>query len=192
MAVVDTSIAMTSVYQPFERPPQNLTLWSAIPRGLHSFLVATAALDAKPVNDTHLLTLTALLPPSFGYVFADIGLAIAQDKADDWDAAFIFNLQNFYRAAEPLSVALSMSHAISWLSGGFGTVRASADKIGAFAFPIIGTPGTTGIQISIQATNSTAAQALAGTVNAYVAFWQFDLEQIRKFPINSPAPTNAR
>lgn len=192
MAQVTTAISFTGSYQPFERPPQAISLWSAIPRGLQSFSVDTQLLDAKPINDIQLLTITATIPPNFGYVFADVALTISQDVADAWDPAFILNLQNFYRAPQTVSLGLSISAMLPSIAGGFGTVRATAEKTGAFSFPIVGVKDTTGIQINLQATNQAAPAGAIGTVNAYISFWQFDLEQIFKYPINSPIPTNAR
>jgi len=192
MAQVTTAIAYIGSYQPFERPPQNLALWTAIPRGLQTFSANTVALDAKPINDIQLLSLTAILPPNFGYVFANVALSISQDVADAWDAPFLLNLQNFYWATQQQSLGLSISAMLGSLSGGFGTVRSYADKSSAFNYPIIGTKDTTGIQINLQATNQAAPAGAAGTVDSFISFWQFDLEQIRKYAINSPIPTTAR
>ncbi len=192
MAQVTTAIAMVGSYQPFERPPQNIALWTAIPRGLQSFTINTQSLDAKPINDIHLLSCTATLPPNFGYVFSEVALQISQDVADAWDPAFLLNLQTFYWAPEAVSNGLSISAMLPSLASGFGTVRCFAGRTGAFAFPLIGTPGTSGIAINLQATNQAAPAGAAGVVDAYINFWQFDLEQIRKFPINSPVPTSSR
>lgn len=192
MAQVTTAISFVSSYQPFERPPQAVSLWTAIPRGLQSFTVNTQAIDAKPLNDIALLTITAQLPPNFGYVFADVALQISQDLAVDWDPNYILNLQSFYRAPQAVSLGLSISAMLPSLAGGFGTVRSTAEKTGAFSFPIVGTKGTSGILINLQATNQAAAATTTGVCDAYISFWQFDLEQIFKYPINSPIPVNAR
>lgn len=195
MALNIQTIAMASSFVPYERPPQPMTLWSAIPRGLQSFIVDTQALDAKALNDTALLNLTATLPPNFGYVLMDVKLDIAVNRAFDWSDTMSLNLQSYYRAPG-LSVALSST----W-KGNFDI----ADTLTATTrtsvwlgdnplpkFPIIGTPGTTGVLIVISSSNSVALATTIGTVNAYISFWQFDLEQIRKFPINSPQPVHSR
>jgi len=193
MAVVVTTIAMDGSYIPYERPPQTVTLWSVIPRGLQSFIVATGTLDAKPINDDQVLALTAILPPNFGYLFADFALQIDQNRAQDWNDNVSLNLQNFYRAPLNTSVALQMTSTTSFPVDGLLTSRrSSSEKRSAFSFPIIGAPGTSGVQIGIGASNGVDTAALAGTVNSYISFWQFDLEQIRKHPINTPFPTNAR
>ncbi len=192
MALVTVALGLIPTYTPFERPPQPVTLWSAIPRGLQSFTLPQTALTAKPVNDDELITLTATLPPNYGYVFADSALHITQDRAIDWDAFYTINLQNFYRAPLSQSVAMSITANLPFLDSGFGTVRAGADKSSAFSYPIIGSPGTSGVLLTLQATNGNNTVAVAGTLTAVVSFWQFDLEQVRKYPINSPTPVNAR
>jgi len=189
------NVAMLGSYQPYERPPQTLTLWSAIPRGLQSFIVATQALDAKALNDRAILNLNATLPPKFGYVMADVQVHITQDQAADWEDTCSLNLQNYYRASEVESVALSSIYLSSFRNvfQAEQRVMTRTEKASTFpSFPIIGTPGTSGVLIVLNMVNAQAAAAAIGTINAYISFWQFDLEQIRKFPINSPIPTHSR
>lgn len=195
MALDIQTIAMTGSYLPYERPPQPLTLWSAIPRGLQSFVVDGQLLDVKALNDEALLNLTATLPPNFGYVLMDMQVTIAQNRAFDWTNELLLNLQNFYRAPEDLSLALSLNWGEDFPVGGQDLTTRSGGARGQLqgpAFPIIGTPGTTGVLINISMFNNVANATTAGTVNAYIAFWVFDLEQVRKYPINSPIPTNRR
>lgn len=201
MAVVATVIPMTSTYRPFERPPEGLTLWSAIPRGLQSFVVPGTALDAKPAGDEQTLSLTATLPPNFGYVLMDYSVSIAQDAAAKWADEINLNLQNFFIAPESLSIAMSHTWTDTFPTQGpdlgalsDATVRNTRHLAGfpLPSFPMYAPVGVSGILINIQAHNDGADVATAGTVNAYISFWQFDLEQIRKYPINSPFPTHAR
>jgi len=188
-------VAMEGAYLPYERPPQPQTLWSAIPRGLQSFVVATVALDAKALNDRAFLNLNATLPPNFGYVMADMMVTISQDNAADWDGLCNLSLQNFYRVPSDTSVALRGGY----MSGFTGsavretrTMTRTENSTPFPTFPIIGVHGTSGILISIGMVNSAAAAATQGTINAYISFWQFDLEQIRKYPINAPIPVHSR
>ncbi len=194
MALDIQNIVMTSSYVPYERPPQPYTLWSAIPRGLQSFIVATALLDAKALNDDALLNLTATLPPNFAYVLNDINFNITQDTAFAWADVCTLNLQSFYRAEINESVALSCTWRQDFfLTDIFNATNRSMQVTQPWpSFPMIGTPGTTGIQCVISSGNPADAAALAGTVNAYMSWWQFDLEQVRKYPINSPQPVHAR
>lgn len=189
--VIDTHVGVSS-FVPFERPPQSLTLWSAIPRGLQSFLVAAEATAIKPVNDEILYQVTALLPPNFGYVFADANLSIATDFVDQFDNQMNLNFQNFYRGGDS-AIGLNGNFpqpfvVISVLSD----LIAMEQRAPLPTFPMIGTSGTTGIQVNMSANNPGSTATAAGVINAYLSFWQFDLEQIRKYPINSPSPVHAR
>lgn len=201
MAVVATTIAMTSTYRPFERPPEALTLWTAIPRGLQSFVVDGTALDAKPAADQQTLTLTATLPPNFGYVLMDYSVSIAQDAAENWADEMNLNLQNFYIAPETLSLGISQTWTDTFPTQGpalgalsIANVRNTRHLAGfpLPSFPMYAPVGASGILVRLSGHNDNADVATAGVVNAYIAFWQFDLEQIRKFPINSPSPIHSR
>ncbi len=193
MALDIQTIAMTNVYVPYERPPQPMTLWSAIPRGLQSFIVDSQLLDVKILNDEAFLVLQATLPPNFAYVLADVNFHIRQNLAVNWDPVSSFSLQNFFRAPLNLSVGLSGK----WIQNFTGTDQDDGGRalvqIQPFpSFPMIGSPGTSGILMEMTAWNNVAAATTAGTVNAFVSFWQFDLEQVRKYPINSPQPVHSR
>lgn len=194
MAVDIQNVALLGSYVPYERPPQSLTLWSAIPRGLQSFLASAVQLDAKALNDDALLNLQATLPPNFGYVMMDCQVSIAQDVAFNWSNVINLNLQRFYRASENASLSLLGNWRQNFsINDGLTSTGRSIELIQPWpSFPMIGTPGSAGIAINISASNPVDQAALVGTIDAYIAFWQFDLEQIRKFPINSPFPTHAR
>jgi len=186
---------MAATYRPFERLPDPAMLWTAVPRGLRGFIVNTALLDLKPINDQQLLTLSATLPNGFAYVFAGVHLGIAQNRAGDWNDNYTLNLQNWYQG----ELALSSSWIMPWLDGLVGGTGPPVEKnTSAHSMdslpkaPMYAPTGVAGILISIQAENQQATAATAGTVNAYINFWEFDLEQARKFPINAPIPTHSR
>jgi len=188
-------INASSSYVPYERPPQPMTLWSAIPRGLQTFFLAAATLDAKAINDDFLLSIRATIPPNFAYVMNEVSWTISQDRALDWEDVCLLNLQNFYRGLD-LNNPVSgnwMNPTQSLDQGGVSDVRTMGNgTLNWPTSPMIGTASTTGIQINFQAINGAAAAAAAGTVDFFISFWQFDLEQIRKYPINSPQPVHAR
>ncbi len=183
------------VYTPYERPPQPYTLWSAIPRGLQSFLYS-ASLDAILVGDDALLNLNATLPPNFAYVMADCNLTVAMVAAGpDWSGTFNLNLQNFFRAPEDDSLGLAMNY-VGFMTGSSVLDDSKSIRMdGKWAlprFPLIGTAGTTGIQQVLSCFNRAQTARAAGTLNAYTSYWVFDLEQVRKYPINSPQPVHSR
>jgi len=193
MALVIQTEQYKTVFTPFERPPQPLTLWTAIPRGLVSLIIDTQLLDVKPVNDDALLNMEAILDPNFGYVMADLNLTITQDRATDWFNIVNLNLQNFYRAPVNISIGLAGNWPFSFKQSSLGNVdRAIAIDNPLPSFPMIAGPNTTGIRIIFSAWNPSNTVSTAGVVNSFMSWWQFDLEQIRKFPINSPIPVHSR
>ncbi len=173
-------------------------LWSAVPRGLRGFVVNLGVLDAKPVSDQQLLTLTATLPSSFGYVLSEIHLSIAQDEAGNWNDGYTLNLQNWYQGqlAMPCTWNLPWTDGLVTPASGPPAVEKNSSAITVMDSlpkgPMWSPRGTSGILISIQAQNQDGDVAAVGQVNAYITFWEFDLEQIRKYPINSPLPTHSR
>lgn len=188
MATVNTTINMVPSYQPFERPPDPVALWTAIPRGLRGFVVQSDDLDAKPVNDTQVLTFLAELPAGFGYVFAEVGLRLSQNRAADWDKKFQLNLQNFHQG-KTISISYMYTLALTALGSELGVTLQSTDKMPK---SVLWAPAGASIEIQIIMINTNATVAAAGSVACFIDFWEFDLEQIRKFPINTPLPIHSR
>jgi len=194
MALDVQTIAAVADYVPYERPPDNVALWTAIPRGLLSFIVAAQLLDAKAINDDQLLNITATLPPNFAYVMQDCTLTLVATGMGFWDPFCNLNLQNYYRCNRNLAIGL----ASNWVSGFevsqlFNGAR-TLTKNGVSGtpwprMPILPTPGTTGIQTVMSCGNGDNGATTAGLVDYAISFWQYDLEQIRKFPINTAIHT---
>ncbi len=178
----------------YVRPAQPYTLWSVIPRGLQSFIVDTQQLDAISVGDGALLQLTATLPPNFAYVMVDFNLTLAMEAAGtEWATAFNLNLQNYYRANQTLSLGLSSDWPQQMVSRAQDTsTRALVRDQPWPSFPLVAPQGSSGVLVVASTFNNAGNARAAGTINAYASFWQFDLEQIRNFPINTPTPFHAR
>jgi len=187
---------MSPFYLPFERPPDPVALWTAVPRGLRGFQVNTGTLDAKPVNDDQLLTLTATLSPSFAYVFAEIHLSIFQDKAGNWGDVYQLNLQNWRQGFNGFSTTWMMPWTSGLVTPGTAVPIEKSDAPHSMdnmpKSPMWGQRNSSGILISIQAQNENSVAALEGTYSVWISFWEFDLEQTKKFPINSPLPVHSR
>jgi len=191
VAIVIDNIDLTPNYVAYERPPQPLTLWSAIPRGLQSFVTFTP-ISAKPLNDSMVINFNATLPPNFGYVMNEANLTLNSLRSGDFDPFVNLNIQNFYRGTD-----LNDAVAGNWpqpfeLNTSFAQNRAMAVDRQWPTSPMIGTPGTTGALVVLSIFNPSNTAMSASTASCFISFWQFDLEQIRKYPINSPLPTHAR
>jgi len=202
MALDIQTVTPVVIYTPYERPPQAQTLWTAIPRGMHS-VVASVELDAKAINDDALLTIQHTLPGSYAYVMESLYFGIVQNRALDWGDRVNLNIQNFFRGTTGLMVALTANYVTGFVrtnqddttrvtsSAGGGAATDPQGHTGFPTFPLIDT-NFTGVQINFSAWNNNNTASTAGILDFYINFWQFDLEQVRKFPINSPLPVQLR
>ncbi len=190
MALVIQTINAVESYVPYERPPQPVALWTAIPRGVVSFIVDSQVLDLKPINDTFQLNIAATLPPQFGYVMVDCNFTLqAASNLAVFDNSVNLNLQNFYRAPQSLSLALQGNWRQDFFITNLNSQLRVMQQTQEWPKEVLVAPGTSGVLTNFTSTNQDAAATVAGTVNYYISFWQFDLEQIRKFPINSAVRT---
>lgn len=193
MAIVSTIIAMTPFYSPFERPPDDVALWSPIPRGLRGFTVHNGTIDAKPVNDSIELLTTWTLPTQYAYVIADYGFFITGAAPKNWRASVGYHLANFFQGQDILGsqewqIEFQNSPALTTVAR--STIAQPKESL--FSGPMWSAPGLTGITGFLVGSNENASVAGTGTVNAFVSFWEFDREQIRKFTINTPAIVRSR
>ncbi len=171
-------------YTPYVRPPQDLTRFSAIPRGLKSFVVRAATLAAKPVNDDLLLTISWTLPAGFGYILNELHVNIIDDRAIDFRDDGIWRIGNTTAATQGMNYRYPIPwRAMSQAAAG-NDVRGTAIPAGTLLrTPII--PGQGATTNSLSFTNSVDTVAAAGTVNAVISFWEYDLEQIQYFAAHS-------
>jgi len=176
---------------PFERPTNPVALWTPIPRALFTFHISIQ-LDAKAATDTALLNLDATFPPGFAYIFADLNLTIRQDRAFEWSLIANLNLQNFFRAHRDV-VALNGNYTVGMASSAIDGSQLTLQQ-SSFTNPwpkmiMVPTEGTVGILTRFTAWNANATNAAAvGTIDYWISMYQYDLEQIRKFPINTLLP----
>ena len=198
MAIVDTIPTLAISRQPFEKPPQEQTMWSPIPRGMVHFALDGAVLDAKPVNDDQHLRISGVLPSGFAYQFLQIGMTIEQDVAASWQSRPIMRIVNWTPDA---SAGL---HLVFVLEDSFEFADASAvsavtvlrglGEAGSHptAHQIIFQPGRGAISFSFLAVNETDPAGAAGTVDFLASFLEYDLNQAVRFGLQTPLPTLSR
>jgi len=197
MALVTQDVGPVRSYSPFEGMSEAQRLVTAVPRGLLRFFSDTA-LDAKPVNDDLVVNITASLPPGFAYVLSSLSYVLAVDRAADFDefARFrIFNglpdgdAGNEQVAAFGLSLyipgqAIAIAQRILNYSG--GTPR------DWFPQPLVRTKGALGMSFTLQLGNGENTVQAAGTQFFNCAFYQYELNQAVRFPLNFPLPVGIR
>lgn len=155
------------------------------------------ALAAKPVNDSIDFTLTSSLPPSYAYILSHLSFDIAVDTATDWDAFSRFRIFNgapgqpvgdsmpssFVMDNVPDTVANDPHRILSYRGGGIREW---------YPVPIYRTKSASGLSAILQYHNSAAAVGAAGTIEFSLGFYQYELNQAIRFPLNSPFPVGIR
>ncbi len=163
-----------------------MTLGTAIPRGLKSFVVRRADLAAKPLNDTILLQVLMTLPAGFGYILNELHLNIEVARQQDWNPFVSWRVSRSSRATENMDYFYAIPWESSGRNGVSTFVRSTVITAGnLLRTPIIPGQNPNGVTMTLAAQNLNTTDAAAGTVNAVVSFWEFDLEQIQYYPPHS-------
>jgi len=190
------TVQMVTRYVPYERPSQPAALWTAIPRGLVTLVAPLQVLDAKALGDEAILELRATLPPNFAYVMNDANFTLNQNRAFDWGGddpkQITLNLQNFLRGSSNVDAVQGNYPQLTVFPFKEPTTIVMIKDNPWPTSPLVAEQGTSGILINWTAFNDISTATLAGTFDAFMTFWQFDLEQIQKYPINSPTPVHTR
>ncbi len=195
MALVTQTITPTSTFTPFEGMSEAQRLTNAVPRGLVRFetRVATAV---KPVNDDLLLEITGSLPPNFAYVVSTLSYVIQIDTAADFDNFARLRIFNGLPNAVPGNEQIALFNFSKLLSGVGTAERVLTYGEGSlrewFPNPIWRTAGAAGISFTLRITNGNNAVMAAGTQFFNMSFYQYDLTQAVRFPLNSPIPVGIR
>ncbi len=172
-------------------------LQSAVPRGMVRFF-SDEAIDAKPVNDDYLLNITGSLPPSFAYILSSLSWSLTVDRAVDFNATTRFRIFNGLPNGTPGNEQVA---AFNLANYGFGAAAALAQRILEFTEgsvrewypqPLVITPGAAGMSFTLQVFNSNNTVMSAGTQFFNCAFYQYELNQAVRFPLNFPQPVGIR
>ncbi len=196
MAVVTQTLSPIRTYSPFEGLSEAKRLWSAVPRGLIRFDQETS-LTAKPVNDSYDLQITCSLPGGFAYLMSGLSFRIIVDTATDFDAVASFRLFNglpnvipgntqfatFAMANVPNTVALDPTRVLNYDLGDLKTW---------FPGPFARTEEAAGLSVLLNYHNSAAAVQAAGSLFFHFQVYQYELNQLVRFPLNFPLPVGPR
>lgn len=196
MAVVSLGVTPERTFTPFEGLSEAQRLVSSVPRGLIRFH-SNLALAGKPVDDSVDLTYTCSLQPSFAYVLSSISFELTVDTASDWDSTARFRLFNalgnvapgnnqvalFNMGSNPNAVASDPARILDFSLG---------DPRAWFPQPLVRSQGAAGMTAILQYHNSAAAVGGTMTTNFSLCFYQYELNQAVRFPLNSPFPVGIR
>ncbi len=196
MAQVDQAITPTRTYSPFEGMSEAQRLVTAVPRGMIRFS-DTTALAAKPVNDNIRITWTCSLPLGFAYVVSSLHIEIAVDTAADYDKNARFRIFNGVPNAPLGNTA---SHLVKLVLVGtdafsdpflIGTADAGSIR-DSYPSPLVHPARAAGMSAILQVINGSDTVQAAGTTEFHLSFYQYELNQAVRFPLNFPLPVGVR
>ncbi len=192
MAVVTDNLTFLPSYQAFERPPQSVSQYSLIPRGLRRFFFQDDV-SAKPVNDQIDVFLTATLPSSFAYILRAVSLQLTSPEASDWQPTCVLRMLN-HIPGQPLGTSEEIAaslHFMSSSSTAFRTIGATEPALQLFSGPVWSSHQGT-ITFRIQMANIAAAVSGTAFLISHCEFLEYDLAQAQRFWVNTPSPVIRR
>ncbi len=196
MAVVLDSLATARTRTVFVKPPDDQRQWTAWPRAIVLFNLLNGVISAKPINDQQELLISVVLPGSLAYKFLDMSISLIQDVAQSWTPRAYLEVTN---AIRNLEIGATQRHSIV-LEDSIRTPVPSQMWVARVAAPELNMPryviqtvhqGAKPV-ISFKATNQQDPAGAAGTVNFYMSFLEYEIEQVERFPIHYPISTYAR
>ncbi len=196
MAVVQDSLVATFSRTGFIKPPDLQREWTAMPRAIVNYNILNGVISAKPNADQQELIVSLVFEQNFAYRMADFTASLLQDVANDWITRGYFELTNAIRNTESGSTqrhAIILDDATIVPGGGEAWFARAAAEINLPRYVIQALPGTQAAPIvTFKATNQNAAVGAAGTFNFYASFFEYDIEQVERFPVHWPMQTWAR
>ena len=201
MAIVTTTVTLSNGWQPYERPPQQWTQATWIPRGLRTFDTYLATLDAKPINDDQtLIVTTGNLSLNFGYRLAHLYCSFDQDVAFSWNNEGTLDILNGIPSVAGTTIqrfVLTLRDIVIPGTAADEREIARMDHGGSPFDPnqplwrAFITAGTTQ-SVSMRFTNSADPAGAAGEVTAGIHLWEYELEALHRWPVNAGIPVTQR
>lgn len=197
MALVTQNITPISRYSPFEGMSEAQRLYSSSPRGLLRFF-SSEAIDAKPVNDDLLVIITGSLPQGFAYVVSAMSWQITVGTASDWHPEVFFRIFNGIPNGEVPNEQVSifnldvMAPSTAIVANSLILEYTKGALREWYPQPLVQTQGALGMSFTIRAFNAANTVQSAGTQFFNLSFYQYELNQAVRFPLNSPFPVGIR
>jgi len=172
-------------------------LTNSVPRGMVRFESHNIALAAKPVNDQIVVNITGSLPDNFAYILSALSYQIAVDTASDWDAVAKFRIFNGIPNVPPANEIWSVyNFELVPVQSAAVDQRILGYEFGSprdwFPNPIWRNTLADGLSFTLNTGNGAAAVGAAGLMFFNCAFYQYDLTQAVRYPLNAPFPVGVR
>ncbi len=164
-----------------------------MPRGLRRFFLQTDV-SLKPVNDQINVFITATLPENFAYIMRSFNLVLSADTASDWDNTCPMRMFNHIPGQEVGTneeIATELSLYVPATQNPTLIANQHRVNVSAFTAPMWAVHGGS-ITFRVSLTNVAAAAGAAAFVTTHCDFYEFDLTQAQRYPINTPFPVLQR
>jgi len=198
MALTTQTVTPARLYSPFEGLSEANRMWSAVPRGIVRFFSDEAS-SAVSVNDDYKLEFTCSLPPGFAYVFSQLSFQITVDVSAEFYDQIRLRILNGIPSGpagneqvtlcklgdfDPTSAIYPNSRVLDM---DFGSLREM------FPHPLVSTAGiAAGSTFIMNVANGGNTVQSAGTMFFLATFYQYELNQAVRFPLNFPLPVGIR
>lgn len=155
------------------------------------------ALDLKAVNDDLVVNFTCSLPPNFAYVLSSMHYELAVDRAVDFESEARFRVFNGVPNAPAGNNLISLGTLTDVaVEPGLVPLKVLTWPLGSlrenYPTPIWRSPAAAGMSAILQVRNLNNTVQAAGTQEFHLAFYQYELNQAVRFPLNFPLPVGLR
>ncbi len=192
MAVINTVLGSTLQRTVLTKPPDVVRQHSPWPRAMVNAFIQGGTLDAKPVNDQQELQIGVVLDPKFAYRLQDFSVSLIQDVANDWVARAYIEVQDAIRnlpSGQKTRHAVALDDTRQNVSAlEMWVTVAGPDRQPNYIFQAL--PNDLVI-FNFFATNEAAAAGLAGTVDSWFRFLEYEIEQAEWFALHYPVLTRS-
>lgn len=185
MAVVSVNLTANFRRTTFTKPPDYMRFGTAIPRSIVNFFLNQTAVAAKPVNDQEELLVRCPLDPTFAYRLVDFSVSLIQDVAHDWETRGWIEVSGAIRGVPDSTVArhsvvlddiFDNSSSEMWIAA----ADKESQRLPSYIIQDVG-----GVLLfDFKASNQTAAAGAAGTIDAYMTFFEYEIEQAQYFALH--------
>ena len=187
MAVVLDSLNATLTRTVFLKPPDMQRELTPIPRAIVNFNILNGVISAKPDSDQQELIIGVTLDGSFAYKMVDLSWSLIQDVADNWTPRAYIEVTNGIRnlelgATQRHPLLVEDMDRIPTLSE-MWVIRVSPEMAMPRYVIQARTAAATPV-ITFKASNSSTSAAAAGTTNFFCSFFEFDIEQVERYPMH--------
>lgn len=183
MAVIDLSVidALPAVSR-WEMPANPDALRSPIPRGIIKY-DGTTAVALKTAGNLTAFKVVTTLPDGFAYLMKSAVIKVVSDD--------LVNLWDLFGALT-VNIDKDAAAAVSYPFNAFGTaILGSGTRATKIFTPVTGTSKFILMSddvVDFRLTDSDAAESPAGDIFWHIELYQYDVDQVLKYEVNTPIP----